>query len=154
MYSRPLREEHSSLSNRLEHGEHKGYVPGEFDPTTGIHNPTQRGLVRGWFTNPERVDGPEGHLANLREFTGHSIRGVWVLQSSGYTAYVVYSYATPIAYYQPPKNQSIDPAKDLYEDFWIDYDSYGHITRTHQGMVLAWMGQAMDNLKGIDPRVI
>lgn len=146
--------EHSTLSDPLERGQHDGYRPGEFDPTTGIHNPTKRGYVRNW-RHPDSVAGPNGLLARLEAFTGHSIRAVWTARfSSPYEqdklSYVVLSYATPIAMFTPPTGE--DEGKDLYEDYWIDYDWYGQVTRKHQGLVLSWMGRAIEDLKDISPR--
>jgi len=154
---------HSSLTNRLEHGQHKGYVPGAYDPVTGLTNPTRRGAVRGWWNHPDAVAGPGGLLAHLKPFTGHSIRALW---RNG--AYYVYSYSTCIAWYYPPEHvleiskpaygtagwyDRVTPANEPTPKLYLDDSYYGPTTSKHQGMVNAWMGQAIPEAMGIDPEL-
>lgn len=134
---------HSTLSNPLEHGEHEGYRPGEYDPTTGITNPKTRGYVQGHWNRKDSVQGPGGFLATLTPFTSHSIRAIREDHGGRSFTYTVYSYATDIASWHQPAYDPNDPGRDL-PVVQLSYRNYGRITRTHQGMVNAWMGHAVD----------
>lgn len=130
----------TGYSATMDYGEHEGYRPGEFDPTTGITNPEQRGLVRGSYNSPDAVAGPSGHLAWLRPFTGHSLRATLTppTEDNPNTVYTVYSYATIICQYLVP----VDPedGTEPTPRWYIDDDYYSHKTSEHQGMCRAWTG--------------
>lgn len=141
MYYRPRATRHSRWNAPGAHGEHKGYVPGEYDPTTGITNPTTRGYVRSW-RHPDSVQGPGGLLARLEPFTGHSIRAVWEANEHGNT-YTVYSYDQDIGSWHYPKDNPDDPGRDM-PVVQVSARKYSAKTNEHQGMVRAWMGHAVD----------
>lgn len=142
MYYRPRATRHSRWNDPGAHGEHKGYVPGEYDPTTGITNPDRKGYVRSW-RNPDSVQGPGGLLATLTPFTGHSIRATREVHDDGSFTYTVYSYDQDIASWHQPKFNPDDPGRDM-PVVQASTRKYSHITSTHQGMVRAWMGHAVD----------
>lgn len=131
---------HSSLSNRLDHGEHEGYRPGAYDPIVGITNPEAKAYVRGFYNRDDHV---RWFLADLKPFTAHSIRGWWEEYPNGDRCYVVYSYSTEIASWYVRKHDPNDPGRDL-PIVQISATDYGQVTREHKGLVLSYLGRNVD----------
>lgn len=102
--------------------------------------------------NYREMQGPNGHLAHRREFDGNSMNAEWITAGSGYTTgrlnymdkdalytaidriretgermYVIYSYATPIAW-------AIED-----EPAYIVGDRFSVTTSKGQGYVRAWI---------------
>jgi len=136
MYTRPRAIRHSNLRDKCAHGEHKGYVPGEYDPELQLTNPKRYGFVRSW-RNPNSIGGPGGLLSELKDFTGHSIRAFWVGRE-----YRVYSYATCIAVWWQPDDPG--DGTEPTPRFWVDTNQYSHKTSEHQGLARAWTGRSVD----------
>lgn len=83
---------------------------------------------RGTATYGE-ICGPNGHLANGREFNGHSMWAQY--RPTDKHMYDVYSYSTRIAVWDQHDNT-----------VYLNPEKYSVTTSKHQSKVRAWLGYA------------
>lgn len=81
-----------------------------------------------------KIQGPDGAIANLRDFRGHTMRGRWVDRET----YVVYSYGTMIAAFDRIVRVAV-----------VSGRRFSVTTSRHQGICRAWLGYSKDR-KGVE----
>lgn len=80
------------------------------------------------------ISGPTGHLARCEDFEGHSMRALWRVDYDGITRYWIYSYETPIAYWQPAAAGDTDDVPTLA----VNEYRYSNYTTRQQSLAEAW----------------
>jgi hypothetical protein len=73
------------------------------------------------------MSGPEGYLAETETFAGQSMHGEWT-RKGGDDLYVVYSYGTAIAIYDPQTNER-----------FVSVAEYSATTTFHRELCRAWL---------------
>lgn len=83
-----------------------------------------------------QIGGPDGHLANLREFEGNSMSAFWV---SG--VYKIFSYSTCVASWD-----------SMNGEFHYEAKMYSVTTSRQQTLIRAWTGRAIYGHSLYDPK--
>ena len=86
----------------------------------------------GRVSSYREIGGPTGHLANLRQFTGNTMRGTWNCDS----VYVVFSYSTEIARVSPEMEAPEVPER-----------KYSSTTSKQQNLCRTWLPVGLARVK-------
>lgn len=92
-------------------------------------SPTDHGGHKPYGRDTKKVISER--LTKLEDFAGHSLRGEWVLDYSGYTVYRVWSYETIIAEWWPNHDGGT---------LHLNVTTYSHLTTVHQNFVALHLG--------------